>query len=47
MVDMHDDATQPQERWRAWCKLEMISATGFLMDFGRPRPTADIIQRSV
>jgi lipid A disaccharide synthetase len=23
-----------QERWSAWCKLEMISATGFLAVFG-------------
>jgi hypothetical protein len=33
-VDVHDDASGCQERRRAWCKLGMISATGFLAIFG-------------
>jgi hypothetical protein len=36
-VDVHDDATDHQERWSAWYKLWVISGTGFLAIFGWPR----------
>ena len=46
-VDLHDDARDRQERRRAWCKLGMISATGFLAIFGCLRLSWDGRRKTV